>query len=50
MNQKTADGSLIEFVVDTPRLSIKVRRRGDVAYATKKWNSKIVKIKIHKNK
>ena len=50
MNQKTADGSLIEFVVDTPQLSRKVRRRGDVAYATKKWNSKIVKIKIHKNK
>ena len=50
MNQKTADGSLIEFVVDTPQLSRKVRRRGDVAYAIKKWNSKIVKIKIHKNK
>ncbi|WP_288682349.1 SH3 domain-containing protein [uncultured Eubacterium sp.] len=50
MNQKTADGSLIEFVVDTPQLSRKVRQRGDVAYATKKWNSKIVKIKIHKNK
>lgn len=49
-NQKTADGSLIEFVVDTPKLSKKVRIRGDVAYSTKAWNSKIVKIKIHKNK
>lgn len=48
-NQKTADGSLIEFVVDTPKLSKKVRIRGDVAYSTKAWNSKIVKIKIHKN-
>ena len=49
-NQKTADGSLIEFVVDTPKLSKKVRIRGDVAYSTKAWNTKIVKIKIHKNK
>lgn len=49
-NQKTADGSLVEFVVDTPKLSKKVRIRGDVAYSTKAWNSKIVKIKIHKNK
>ena len=49
-NQKTADGSLIEFVVDTPKLSKKVRIRGDVAYSTKAWNSKIVKIKIIKFK
>lgn len=48
MNQKTSDGSLIEFVVDINCLSNKVCVMGDVSYANNKWKNKVTKIKIYK--
>lgn len=47
-NQKTSDGSLIEFVVDTPNLVSTARRMGDIKYSCNKWYSRVVKIKIYK--
>ena len=41
------DGSVAEFVVDTPRLSRKVRRMGDVSY-TGPFRGRIKKIRIYK--
>ena len=47
MNQKTSDGSLVEFVVDTPALYSKAKRMGDIAYCNPKWQSRIKYIKIY---
>lgn len=41
------DGSVAEFVVDTGRLSRKVRRMGDVSYASP-FGGRIKKIRIYK--
>ena len=46
-NRVGKDGSVAEFVVDTPRLSSQVKRMGDISYASKEWNSNVVKIKIY---
>ena len=48
MNQKTSDGSLIEFIVDTNYVSNQVRLMGDVSYANDGWQNKVTKIKIYK--
>ena len=48
MNQKTSDGSLIEFIVDMNYLPHKVKVMGDVSYANDGWQNKVTKIKIYK--
>lgn len=47
-NQKTSDGSLVEFVVNTSSLTRMARRMGDISYSNSKWRSKIKKIIIYK--
>lgn len=47
-NQKTPDGSLVEFVVNTSSLTRMARRMGDISYSNSKWRSKIKKIVIYK--
>lgn len=47
-NQKTPDGSLVEFVVTTSCLTSMARRMGDISYSISKWHSKIKKIIIYK--
>ena len=42
------DGSVVEFVVNTNKLSKKVRLMGDISYAGKQFKKKIIKIKIYK--
>lgn len=42
------DGSVVEFVVRTSSLPLKVRRMGDVSYAGKKFRGKIKQIRIYK--
>lgn len=46
-NSVGRDGSVAEFVVDTPRLSSSVKRMGDISYATNGWKSNVVKVKIY---
>ena len=46
-NKVGADGSVAEFIVDTPKLSSTVRRMGDVSYAESNWKSNVVKVKIY---
>lgn len=46
----THDGSLAEFVVDTPCLSKTVKYTGDISTATEDWESKIVEVKIYDRK
>lgn len=45
--QHATDGSVAEFVVDTNRLSRKVRRMGDVSY-TRPFRGKITRMRIYK--
>ena len=42
------DGSVVEFVVNTNKLSKKVRLMGDISYAGKQFKGNIAKIKIYK--
>lgn len=50
MNQKTADGSLVEFVVDVNSLPKQVSQRGCISFSNKKWNTNIRKIKVYSKK
>ncbi len=49
-NVITHDGSLAEFVVDTPCLSKTVKYMGDISTATEDWESPIIEIKIYERK
>lgn len=42
------DGSVVEFVVKTSVLPLKVRKMGDVSYAGKKFKGRIEQIRIYK--
>lgn len=46
-NKVAGDGSLVEFVVDTPYLSDIVRRTGDVSYACDEWRSTVVEVIVY---
>lgn len=46
-NRINPNGSVVEFVVKTNRLSKKVRKMGDLSYACKRWNSKVSRIRIY---
>ena len=50
LNQKTPDGSLVEFIVDINKLPTMARRMGCISYCSEKWQSQIVKIKVYKKK
>lgn len=41
------DGSLVEFIVNSGQLSSKVKRMGDISYATDSWNSMITQVIVY---
>ena len=46
-NSMGVDGGVAEFIVDTPKLNSKVRRTGDVSFASSSWSSNVKSIKIY---
>lgn len=46
--QKAADGSIVEFIVDTPSLHKKAKRMGDISYCSKDFSGEIKQVKIYK--
>lgn len=44
------DGSLAEFIVDTPNLNNNVKKYGNISFSTEKWNSPIVEVVVYEKK
>ena len=41
------DGSAAEFIVETSKLNHTTHYRGNVSFASKGWNSKVVKVRLY---
>lgn len=47
-NRQNPNGSITEFIVDSKRLSKKVKQMGDISYCNTKWLGEIKEIRIYK--